>query len=169
MVSDLDYFFRCEKSFPAVPAWAQRDGNNLALVSPLDIDGVTVEGLQFRATVLKHRPDENLTFQLEFFPPGRRPKGGPISRIEWRPLSGHNNKMIGPPDLYNVPQTGSHYHDFTPNWKYNKQLVRKGQLKIAVPINPESSLDEILAFVGKEFRISNINWMPVPPWEAVLC
>lgn len=153
-----------KRPFPVSRAGNSGDGEWLVLVSPLDIDGVTVEGLQFRATALLVRRDESITFQLEYFPRRRQPKGGPMERIEWRPLRGHNNKLIGPLEHRNKLQRGSHHHEFRLNWEHSKTAVRKGDLPLSVPIQPEPSYDEILVFVGKAFRISPIDWVPPPPW-----
>jgi hypothetical protein len=168
MTLDLPSLHSATKLFSSPPDWVKRDKDNVVLIAPLEIDGVTVAGLQFRATILRTRPDECVTFQLEYFPPRGTPKGGPIARIEWRPLRPHNNKMIGPKELQNVLQTGTHHHQFEMNWRHNKSLVNKGILKLSCPIEPEPSYDELLAFTGKEFRIQNIDLTPVPPWEGSL-
>ncbi|WP_192180471.1 hypothetical protein [Mesorhizobium amorphae] len=168
MQADLSVLFSAEKSFPTRRTWQRRDKEWITFVSPIDIDGVTVEGLQFRAQAMRIRPDEFLSFQLEYYPPRRQPRGGPMARIEWRPLRPHNNKMIGPPEYRNVLQKGTHNHDFFLNWDHSQNSVRTGCLDISVPIEPEPTYDEILVFVGKEFRISNIDWMPVPPWNGIL-
>lgn len=165
---DLSTYAFSEKRFPARPHWRKRDENNLELVSPLDIDGVTVEGLVFRTTALIKWPDANVMFQLEFFPPRRQPKGGPIARLEWRPFGRHNNKQIGPVELRNVLQEGSHYHDYSTNIEFCREAVYEGKLPVAVPIWPEPSFNEVLALVGKEFRISPIDWIPEPPWQPEL-
>lgn len=164
MLPDLSIYHDANKRFPTKPLWKRSDPERLVLVSPLDIDGVTIEGLRFRATALALRPEENVTFQLEFFPPRRQPRGGPIERIEWRPLRGHNNKMIGPAHLHNILQKGTHHHDFRLNWAHSQTAVRKGNLPISMPIVPEPSFNEILEFVGKAFRIAPIDWVTAPPW-----
>lgn len=164
MQPDLRIYHDADKTFPTKPQWKRRDRERLVLVSPLDIDGVTIEGLLFRATALALRPEESVTFQLEYFPPKRQPRGGPMERIEWRPLRAHNNKMLGPPHLHNVLQRCTHHHDFQLNWTHSQTAVRKGDLPISIPIEPEPSLNEILEFVGKAFRISPIGWVPPPPW-----
>lgn len=166
MQPDIRIYHDANKTFPAKPRWKWRDKDWLVLVSPLDIDGVTIEGLLFRATALAYRPQESITFQLEYLPPKRQPKGGPMERVEWRPLKGHMNKAVGPPHLRNVMQRGTHHHDFWLNWNHSQTAVRNGNLPIAIPIEPEPSLDGILEFVGEKFRISPICWVPPPPWAA---
>ncbi len=168
MSSHLPSLFEAQKSFPIRPAWKERDRDSLVLVSPLDIDSVTINGLQFRATAVRTRPDESVTFQLEYFPVRRSPKGGPLARVEWRPLRPHNNKMAGPVEYRNVLQKGSHIHGFRLNWDHNNSIIHKGQLPLAIPLEPEPSYDEVLAFVGKAFRNSNIEWALPPPWVGML-
>jgi len=81
MLADLKTLFEESKNFPVRPYWIKRDEERFNLVSPLDIGGVTIEGLQFRAIAMINRPDEMVTFQLEYFPAKKNPKGGPIARI----------------------------------------------------------------------------------------
>jgi hypothetical protein len=168
MTDDLQALYEQKKRFPTRPVWRERDANWIQCVQALDIDGVTVEGLRFRATALLRRPDESVTFQIEYLPPRRQPRGGPMSRVEWRPLSGHSNKGRGPAHLRNVLQTGTHHHHFHECWKDSPNQVRKGNLDIALPVEPEPSWDEILVFVGKEFRIEPIEWVPFPPWKPLM-
>jgi hypothetical protein len=140
----------------------------MVLVVPIDINGVTIEGLIFRATAMRTRPDENVTFQLEYTPPFGKTKGGAFARVEWKPLRPHNNKMIGPAEYQNLPQSGTHNHDFFLNWDHSKSGVAKGLLPISTPVKPDLLYDEIVAFVGKEFKISNINSLPKPEWSGTL-
>ncbi|RWM84819.1 MAG: hypothetical protein EOR84_32770 [Mesorhizobium sp.] len=168
MHADLSILYSAQKTFPFRSKWQFRDAEWMVLTSPIDIDGVTVEGLKFRAMAMRQRPDEHVSFQLEYYPPRRQPRGGPFARIEWRPLRGHNNKMIGPPELRNKLQKCTHHHEFWVNWNHSQNSVRKGALDISVPIEPEPSYDQIVAFVGKEFRISNIDWLPSPDWSATM-
>jgi hypothetical protein len=164
MEVDLGALFDSEKFFPAPPQWRRRDRNAFRLVSPLDVEGVTIEGLTFRATAITIRPDESVTFQLEYKSP-RQSKGGPFARYEWRPLRGHNNKQIGPVELRNKVQRGSRLHDFWLNWKHSPPAVRKGHLPLSVPCEEPASFEAAVAFVGKAFRISLIEWVQTPPWE----
>lgn len=170
MVLQLPDISAATKLLPQFPEWKQRDKDWLFLVSPLDIDGVTVEGLQMRATALVALPDECVTFQIEYYPRPSNVKGGPLCRIEWRPLKGHNNKNRGPVELRNVPQKCSHDHGFDLNWGEDPKAVRRGELPLAVPINQNpQDFEGLLAFVKKEFRISNVELIERPPWrEAFL-
>jgi hypothetical protein len=133
----------------------------------LQIDDVVVEGLQFRAVARKQLPDEMITFQLEYHPHGEI--GGPLCRIEWRPLSGHNNKGRGPKEWQNKVIVGCHHHSFDLNFRYAQDELRKGTLPIAIPLEDSpKDFNLLLGFVKKEFRINNIEWLEVPPWEPIL-
>lgn len=167
MTLDLETLFRAEKLIGVQPDWVERDSEGLVIVTPLVIDEVTIEGFQFRATAKKRLPDEMLTFQLEYHPPTEA--GGPLSRIEWRPLSGHNNKGRGPKEWQNKTILGCHHHAFELNLKYAEKELRRGLLPIALPLEASpSKLDELLALVKREFRISNVDWIEPPPWEPTL-
>ena len=168
MLADLKILFEADKQFSAPVSWKVRDDNWMLLVSPLDINGVTIEGLKFRGTARRDRPDEQVTFQLEYFPTNGKYKGGPFSRIDWNPMRPHTNKMIGPVEHQNILQFGSHNHEFRLNWEHNERHVRGGVLPISTPISPDFNYNEIVAFVGKEFRISNIHWLPIPEWSETL-
>lgn len=166
MQADLEFLHKAQKTFPLRPQWKPRGDGWLYLISPLDIDGVTIEGLNFRATAKADRPNESVTFQLEYFPPRKGLKGGPMARIEWLPLRPHNNKFIGPVHLRGVFQKGTHHHEFDLNWEHSKTCVKKGDLPLAVPIEPEPTFEEALEFVGKAFRISPVEWISRPSWPS---
>lgn len=168
MQVDLSILYAASKTVSASAKWKFRDSEWMQLIAPLDIDGVTVEGLSFRATAMRKRPDEAVSFQLEYSAQSPNSKSLPFARVEWKPLRPHRNKKIGPVELHNIPQAGSHNHDFWLNWRHSEKAVRKGLLDISIPILPEMSFEEIVAFVGKEFRILNINLLPKPEWSGML-
>jgi hypothetical protein len=167
MTVELPALFQCEKAIAVAPDWVARDSEALTVVTPLEIDGVVIEGLQFRATARKRLPEEMVTFQLEYHPPNEI--GGPLCRIEWKPLSGHNNKGRGPKDWQNKIITGCHHHAFDLNLKYAEKELRRGILPIAIPlVDSPGNFGKLLDLVKKEFRINNIEWLEVPPWEPTL-
>ncbi len=137
-------------------------------VVPLDIGGVTVEGLRLRITAHQNMPDRNVTIQLECS--ATRREGGPIARIEWRSPRKHNNKGRGPKELRHVLQGGTHHHKFDLNWKDNqKGMLERGELKIAVPLDPDpKDFHALMRVVGVEFQIDNMGVIPIPPWEEAL-
>ena len=163
---DLTEIMQADKQFALRPVWKPRDRDWLFATAPLKIDSVVIEGLKFRATALSCRPDESMTFQLEYFPPIRGIKGGAVARIEWRPIRPHNNKGVGPEELKFLSQNGTHHHPFDLNWEHSPDQVKKGSLPISVPIDPEPSFPEIVELVGKEFKIGPVDWITPPPlWQ----
>lgn len=166
MQVDLSVLCAAQKTVPASAKWRFREGEWMALATPLDINGVTVEGLNFQATAMRLRPDENVTFQLLYAPPNGKPK--PFVRLDWKPLRPHNNKMVGPVKYQNILQPGTHIHDFALNWAHSEDDVRNGRLPISIPLSPDIPYDEIVAFVGKEFNILNLISLPNPVWAGTL-
>ena len=166
---ELPDIFNANKTLPLRPSWLKGDNDRVSLVSPLDIDGVTIEGLRLRATAIIPRVEECVTFQVEYIPPRRDVRGGPLARIEWRPLSGHNNKNNGPKEFMNKVMSGSHHHSFALNWNEQSAALRRGNLPIALPISPDpTTYETLIDLVRQEFRILNVDWLQMPPWQATL-
>lgn len=153
-----------EKELAINPAWFERGPDSLELTAPLEVSGIAVEGLSLRGRARKSLADREVIFQLEYHTADV--VGGPICRIEWRPLNMHNNKNIGPKEFRNIILDGSHHHRFDLNWQRSEAAVLRGELPIAVPLNNEpANFRALLAIVGEEFRIRRIQSIPVPPWE----
>jgi hypothetical protein len=164
---DLAGLYLGIKRLPASVGWIEKDFENLVLVSPVEIDGVVVEGLRFRLTAMRSMPEEAVTCQLEYHE--RRRVGGPFCRVDWRPIHRHDNRAIGPPELRHRRFTGSHHHGFNINWTYAAAMVRRGNLPIVIPLDSEpQNFSELIAFLGKELRIENLSLVPRPPWQADL-
>jgi hypothetical protein len=167
MASDLVTLFQAEKVIAAAPDWVDRGAEELSVVVPLMVRDVVVEGLLFRAIARTHMPDEMVTFQVEYHPPMK--VGGPLCRIEWRPLSGHNNKGLGPKEWRHKNITGCHHHSFDLNHRYAPNEMLKGVLPIALPLEVSPvNFSALLDFAKKELGIDNIEWLGVPPWEPIL-
>jgi hypothetical protein len=167
MSHDLEALFGADKVLAIAPVWVQRDSDLLEIVCPLEIEDTVVEGLIFRLTARKTMPDEMVTAQLEYHPAGE--SGGPLARVEWKPLSSHNNRGLGPKEWRNRLMLGCHHHSFEMNLKHCPSELRKGRLPVAVPLGASpADFDALLGFVKKEFRISNIEWVETPPWEPRL-
>lgn len=160
---DLPALVRGDKIIVVQPTWVERGADGLELTAPLEIDGVAIEGLTLRGRARKPLADREVIFQLEYRGPDVI--GGPICRIEWRPLNKHNNKGIGPKELRNIIQDGSHHHRFDLNWERSQIAVLRGEIPIAVPLDDPGNFRALLASVGKEFRIKRIQSVTVPPWE----
>lgn len=167
MSSNLPALVVADKVLGSVPTWVERGPDGLDFTVPLEADDVVIEGLSLRGRVHKSLPDRDVIFQIEFH--GAQIIGGPICRIEWRPLSAHNNKGLGPKELRHILQTGSHHHVFDLNWNHSREGVLRGELPIAVPLGEDPrNFRELLALVGKEFRINKIQQITVPPWAPVM-
>lgn len=67
MPPNLPKYARALKAIPVSPDWDEIT-HSLSWLSPLDIDGVTIAGLQLRMTAQLHLPDEALMAQLEYHP-----------------------------------------------------------------------------------------------------
>jgi hypothetical protein len=140
MPTKIEGLVAAHKVLLDVPVWTERGADGLDFSVPLEIDGVTVEALTLRGRARKPLPDREVIFQLEYH--HAQIVGGPIARIEWKPLNTHNNKGLGPKHLRHVLQTGSNHHRFDLNWKRSQEGVLEGQLPIAVPLDeePENSV-----------------------------
>lgn len=167
MPANIPKVVLAKKTLVAAPSWVERGSDGLEFVATLESDGVVLEALSLRGRARKSLADREVVFQLEYHQ--AQIVGGPICRIEWRPVSAHCNRGLGPKDLRYVIQTGSHHHRFDLNWKWSQDAVRRGNLPIAVPINDDpENFRALLAVVGKEFNIKNIQLITVPPWQPLM-
>lgn len=167
MTMGLPEIFRAEKALSSQPDWLEAENKKLHFLVPLEIGGVTVEGLSLRGRTLKDRPDEEVMFQMEAWQPKRRDHA--IARLDWRPLHVHNNQGRGPTQLRFSRIAGTHHHSFDLNWFEPEGRLLSSNLPVAEPVEPDlAGFSGLLEFVRKCFRISNIGLVPVPPWEADL-
>ena len=135
MKPDLEKYWLSQKELAIEPDWPQSGtAEVLRLVSPLDVDGITIQGLRFTISAYKFVPFRWVTFQIEVDSKDH-PKGKPMVRFEWRPKSPHGNKGLGPVELRHETQKDTHLHCFDLNWAHSEANVRKGHLPIAVPID----------------------------------
>lgn len=133
--------------------------------APLAIGGVTEVGLVLHGGTYATYPDRNVTFELVVRNVGgvRRLK---LARFDWRSIKGTHTNRVGPPGLKGkrVPET--HLHEFELNWLAAENRMRGGNLPVARPIveNPQT-FEQVREFVGKSFRINNIELVTPPEWE----
>ena len=165
---DVPALVGAEKELATEPSWRPgRAPDDLELSVPLEIDGVVIEGLTLRGRVLKSLPDREVAFQLEYHAP--HIVGGPLCRIDWKPLGTHSNRGIGPKHLRHLLQRSSHHHRFDLNWARSEEKTLSGDIPIAVPLEPDpKNFRELLAIVGKEFKIARIQVIEIPPWEPAM-
>ncbi len=84
-------------------------------------------------------------------------------------MNSHNNKGVGPLAWRFKEIRCSHYHCFNLNWAHSERAVRRGQLPIAIPIEPDPPyFREFLALVGKVYKIRNIQRISEPPWQPLI-
>jgi hypothetical protein len=133
MAVDLPALVAAQKDIGAISAWIDRDADAIEFTVSLEANGVVIEGLTLRARGRKSLPDREIIFQLEYHAP--QIIGGPICRIEWRPLSTHNNKGVGPKEWKYRIIRGTHHHRFDLNWKHSEAGCLRGDIPIAVPMD----------------------------------
>jgi hypothetical protein len=164
MASELKSLVEADKSIPVLRGWTTTDRHYLSLVSPLDIDGVTIEGLQIRLGAHELSPNEAIRAQLEFHPPKGRCE--PLCRLEWRPLTTHNNKGRGPPEFRFKPFRQTHVHPFDLNWDSQRNRLLSPNLPIAVPLQDVDSYNAFLDLCSRWLMIRNMSMVPSPPWQV---
>lgn len=136
-----------EKRLSVTPEWVVQP-EWLSFSCPIDIDGITVAGYRLQGKTMLAHPDRHVILQLEHHP--LSDKGGALCRMEWRPFNGHNNKGKGPRQFRFKEIRCSHHHPFALNWENSEKAVRRGQLPLAVPIDPDPpNFREFLALVGR--------------------
>src|SRR4051794_26554456 len=123
MPDKIEALVTAKKSLTGEPPWTDRGADGLDLTAPLEIDGVVVEGLILRGRARKPLPDREVIFQLEYH--HSEIIGGPVARLEWKPLNSHNNRGLGPKHLRHKIQTESHHHRFDLNWQRSREGVLK--------------------------------------------
>ncbi len=164
MSVDLQEYFEAEKLLSRHPAWIPSNRNSLRLSVPLDIDGVTIAGLDFCAYAMTELPEEEVVLQLQYKPP--KGKSFPFCRIEWKPLAEHSNNGKGPPELKLLKFRATHIHPFDINYDPSSGKMRSQNISIARSYEKEpQTWKELLDLAEKEFRITNMDWVPLPPWQ----
>lgn len=164
MAETLRELVEAEKLIAAPTDWSPIN-RSLELKLPLQIDGVIEEQFFLRATAISHLPDQNVIFQLEYH--GVRIPGGtgPLCRLEWNPIRGHNNKGKGPAELRFIEQVGTHFHSFEDNWCEKNGALLRDNLPIARPVSQDiQGFTDCLGVVRNLFRINNIDVVKTPEW-----
>ena len=168
MIDQLLELILVDKELPFAPSWATEAGREFAqLVSPIDIDGVTIQSARFGATAHLYHHDQRVSFRLDMILPELSGKYTSLVRFDWLPLAPHNNRGLGPKHLRFVPFGSSHVHTYEWNWSEGKPL--KGNMPIAEPVNERLlNYQDALVFAEKLFRIKGVSGLPVPPWTSRL-
>lgn len=169
MPSPYDDFIFEEKRIVRNPGWSKPKPNGqMFFVADLEIGGVSYENLHLRATCIEHLPEREVMFQLEVSSASERTRL-PLMRVDWNPTSGghgHSRKSSAlPPEVRGTFIAGSHYHPFEQNWLEGEQRMREHNLPIALPISDLlQRFSEVLDFVEKTFRISDVSSIQTPEW-----
>jgi len=170
MPNHLPPLFAAIKALASTPKWQVHE-DQFRLAVALDIDGVTQMGLKLLGRCSRDYPDQNVTFQIEYLFKSFR--SAPVARIDWRPLSPHTNRNVGPAEWRLVRVDGSHIHPFQENYDWmvsdSVPLADYMKLPIAVPLAPDlDSVTSLVTVVGRWFNIEGVEAIPVPPWEPRL-
>lgn len=161
-----------EKTVDHFPGWSRPDEEDgySHFLAPLAIDGVTEAGLFLQGGAFPSVPDRHVTFEIVVYTAGgtRRTK---LMRVDWRSLTGgHTNRSrYGCPPECPRRVTDTHFHSFDTNWIDAEARMRGRKLPCAEEIVEElQSFEDLRKFVGKHFRINNIDIVPPPEWEYKL-
>lgn len=151
-----------EKTLGATPNWDDKsDPKYIVFEYPLAVAGVVTGGFQLRMKVSKTWIDKDACAQLEFCPAGKRTELV-LWRVEWRPIGCHTNGAM-PADHKFASISGTHQHTFDDNYLPGEGRMKSGNLPAARPINNDlNTLSEFLAYVGKLFRIRDIELVEIP-------
>jgi hypothetical protein len=154
-----------DKALSGAQIWIAKEPNQLSLVSALEVDGVTLSGVQLRMRAIRDLPDRAVMIQLEYNPPkGRNER---LIRIEWRPLSPHVNNGRAPNPYKFMTIAGSHIHRFEDNYNVAGERMVGTNLPNARPLEPDpASIRELLELAGKELKISDLHRVETPEWQA---
>lgn len=151
------------------PGWSKPKANGeMSFVADLEIDGVSYENLHLRGTCIEHLPEREVMFQLEASSSDTRTRV-PLMRVDWNPTSGgHRNARRGLPEgIRGRFIKGSHFHPFETNWLEDEGRMRTNNLPAAVKIDPPlQTFSDLLDFVKKSFRISDVSLIQAPEWVA---
>lgn len=164
MAADLRELFEAQKDLAVKPQWVATDSAWFNLDAALDVDGVTVEGLELRGGAGQALPDRAVRFQLQYHP--ARGPCVPLCRVEWRPLAPHTNPNKGPEHLRLLKVDGTHIHGFENNYLEGEGRMISGNLPLAEVLNPDpKSFQELLDVAGKLLRINGMEQIEPPPWR----
>ena len=168
MKDQLLDFLNADKKLPFAPGWATEAGREFArLVSPIDVDGVTMEGARFGASAHLYRPDQRVSFRLEMIVTSVSNTYTPLARFDWLPMAAHNNRGRGPDHLKFIQFDETHLHPYEWNWVKGEPL--KGNMPVAVPIDASlPKYQDALDFIEKLFKIKGVSRLPIPPWTSKL-
>jgi len=158
------------KLIAAFPGWSdpEPETSYAWFVAPLQIGGVVEERLVLQGGCYIDQPDRHVTFELHFTKkPGQSKR--PLERIDWRSRGGHTNRARKNMPLCPPRVSNTHLHAFDLNWDPIRLRFRGEDLPYACEIEEQlATFEDLRAYTGKRFKISNINLVSTPPWEYLL-
>ena len=163
----LEAIYLSEKTIPSASEWSDSDADDgyTRFYTPLEINGVLEAGVVLTVGTYGHHPDRHVTFELAILHyEGRRRVR--LARIDWRDLRGghSNNRRKCPESERRVSET--HLHGFEANWIRSERRMKRGKLPCAETIREElQSFESLRDYVGRVFKIKNIEVVPRPQWE----
>ena len=170
MVQPFPIIMAEAKTIPLFPGWAlEAETGYWWFDTPLEIGGVTEEGLVLHGGCYRDYPDCNVTFELRAMKrPARRRI--PLARLDWRSLSGgHTNRRRGESEWSGVRVGDTHLHDFDLNWLDVEKRMRAGNLPLARDIKETlTTFEDVRKYAGQVFRIDNMDIIDKPAWEHKL-
>ncbi len=168
MLKPYHRIMKSEKKLVSAVSWSlpQPETQKIGWLSPLEINGVTEQGLFLRGVCYENRPNEAVTFQIEMGQAHLRARL-PLCRIDWRPIAATHRNERPLAKLHDLPRsiTGSHVHPFLMNWDESLGIMRPSNLPVAseIPIII-NTFNNLLAFLGAEFNVVGVEKIPEPNW-----
>ena len=173
-IDDLEALLRRPKRLEGALDWKpQHDGKStpprntrVQLVAALLADGVVLEGVQFLAAAPMFDPDRGVAMQLMVLHGG---KYRPFTRIDWRG-SPHTNRKNPGSRLWLRDAGDTHIHRLDDNafrgWP--GIVAKRDDLPEAEATPPLDDFRTLLAYVGVEFGLENVEQIREPQWQASL-
>lgn len=166
-MADIERLALAHKDISYFPGWSkpEADTSYSWFDAPLDIDGVTETGLVLHGGCFVDRPDCHVTFELRVNRTSAGNKCLPLTRIDWRALTGHSNPRRTGHRLSGLRLGESHIHAFEMNWDFDRHRMLGPNLRFAQDIvPPPENFDDLRQFAGISLRINNIDVVTQPPW-----
>ena len=166
---DVERLYVGEKGLAMQPGWhysnAHEDRWELSV--PLEIDYVTEEGFYLESQCVRSLPDANVSTSLIYKPAGGL--HGPICRLDWLPTAPHSNQGRINGSWQWKKMSGTHLHGYELNKHLGWAKMAKDNLPIALPVDdPLTGFRDMLTYVGKIWKIRDIQRIPEPEWMARL-
>lgn len=160
-----------DKTISGEPRWSRPEGadKKIRFSAALEVEESTLQGVFLKGRARANSPDADISFTLTYLTPGTKRDGVTLDRLDWRPLTIHENTDDrAPPELYMMDIDGTHRHSFDLNWRSKAGRPLKW-MPVAEPITPDfQDFRGLLLGVQNLFRISNIDLIPEPKWDRDL-